>query len=104
MVVEWAKVELTLNRPIYVEFAMLDLSKMLMYDFDYKYIKRKYPESTLLFTYTDSITYKIQPNNLYKDFFADKHLFDFSEYKKESLFYNGENKKVISKIKDELNG
>ena len=75
-----------------------------MYDFDYKYIKRKYPESTLLFTYTDSITYKIQPNNLYKDFFADKHLFDFSEYKKESLFYNGENKKVISKIKDELNG
>ena len=54
--VERAKAELTLNRPIYVEFAILDLSKTLMYDFHYNYIKRKYPVLTLLFTDIDSLT------------------------------------------------
>ena len=48
-----ANVELTLNRPIYVRFPILDLSKTLMYDFNYNYIKRKYPDSRLLFTDTD---------------------------------------------------
>ena len=57
--VEQAKVELMLNRPIYLVFAILDLSKMLMYDFHYNYIKRKYPVSTLLFTDPDSLTYQI---------------------------------------------
>ena len=58
--VERAKVKLTLNRPIYVGFAILDLSKTLMYDFHYNYIKRKYPDSTLLFTNTNSLTYQIK--------------------------------------------
>ena len=102
--VERAKIELTLNRPIYVGFAILDLLKTLMYDFHYNYIKRKYPDSTLLFTNTDSLTYQIQTDNVYEDFYGDKHLFDFSGYEKESPFYYDENKKVISKIKDELNG
>ena len=101
--VERAKVELTLNRPIYVGFTILDLSKTLMHDFHYNCIKRKYPDS-LLFTDTDSLTYQIQTANVYEDFYADKHLFDFSGYEKESPFYNDENKKVIVKMKDELNG
>ena len=41
---------------------------------------------------------------MYEDFYADKPLLDFSGYGKESPFYNDENKKVIGKIKDELNG
>ena len=102
--VERAKVELTLNRPIYVGFVILDLSKTLMYDFHYNYIKQKYPDSTLLFTDTDSLTYQIQTDNVHEDFYVDKHLFDFSGYEKESPFYNDENKKVIGKIKDDLNG
>ena len=101
--VERAKVELTLNRPIYEGFAILDLSKTLIYDFHYNYIKRKYPDSTLLFTDVDSLTYKIQTDNVYEDFYADKHSFDFSGYKKESPFHNDESKKVIGKMKDELN-
>ena len=102
--VERAKAELTLNRPIYVEFAILDLSKTLMYDFHYNYIKRKYPDLTLLFTDIDSLTYQIQMVNVHKDFYADKQLLDFSRWDKESLFHNDENKKVIGKMKDELNG
>ena len=102
--IEQAKVKLTLNRPIYVEFVVLDLPKTLMYDFHYNYIKGKYPDSTLLFTLTNSLTCQIQTCNLYEDFYTDKHLFDFSGYEKESPFYNDENKKVINKMKDELNG
>ena len=60
--------ELTLNRPIYLGFAILNLSKMLMYDFHYNYIKRKYPDSTLLFTDTDSLLYHIEIDNVYEDF------------------------------------
>ena len=104
MAVERATVELRLDRPIYVEFAILDLSKTLMHDFHHNYIKRKYPDSALLFNDTDSLPYQIQMDNVCEDFYADKHLFDFSGYGKESPFYNAEDKKVISKMKDELNG
>ena len=76
--VERAKVEFNLNQPIYVRFAILDLLKMLLYDFHYSYIKQKYPDLTLLFTDTDSFTYQIRTDNVYEDFYADKHLFNFS--------------------------
>ena len=56
-------------------------------------IKRKYPDSTLLFTDTDSLTYQIQTDNVYEDFYADKHLFDFSGYEKESPFLMMKTKK-----------
>ena len=62
------------------------------------------PDSTLLFTDTDSLAYQIQTNNVYEDFYVDKYLFDFSGYEKESPFYNDENKKVIGKTKVNLNG
>ena len=75
-----------------------------MYDFHHSYIKRKYPDTTLLFTDTDSLTYQIQTVNVHEDFYAYKLLFDFSGYEKENPFYNDENKKVIGKMKDELNG
>ena len=71
MAVERAKFELTLNRPIYVRFAILDLSKTLMYDFHYSYIKRKYPDLTLLLINTDFLTYQIQTGNVYEDSEAD---------------------------------
>ena len=100
---EQAKVELTLNQSIYVGFVVLDLSKTSMYDFHYNYIKRKYPDLTLLFNYTDSLLYQIQTDDVYEYFYADKHLFNFWGYEKESPFYNDENKKVISRMKDELN-
>ena len=66
--VERAKAELTLNRPIYVGFAILGLSKTLMYDFHYNYFNRKYSGSALLFTDTDSLMYQIQMVNMYEDF------------------------------------
>ena len=93
VVVERAKIELKLNWPIYAGFAILDLSKILRYDFHYNYIKQKYPELTLLFTKTDSLKFQIQMVHVFEDFSVDEQMLDFSEYKKESPFYNDENKK-----------
>ena len=99
------KATLTLNRPAYVGMCILDLSKTLMYDFHYNYIKSKYGDKArLLFTDTDSLTYEIEADDVYQDFWKDKHLFDNSDYPKNSPFYNNANKKVIGKFKDEAAG
>ena len=57
-----------------------------------------------LFTDTDSLTYDIKSEDVYKEFFKHKHLFDFSNYPKDSTFFDETNKKVIGKMKDESKG
>ena len=99
------KETLTLNRPAYVGMCILDLSKTLMYDFHYNYIKAKYgKKAKLLFTDTDSLTYEIEAKDVYKDFYEDKDKFDNSDYPKYSPYFYKENKKVIGKFKDESAG
>ena len=70
---------LILNKPIYVGFSILDLSKLLMYKFHYEYIQYKF-NARLLFTDTDSLVYEIKKEDVYEDFYQDKDFFDFSEY------------------------
>ena len=94
---------LVLNKPIYVGFTVLDLSKWKMYDFHYNFIKKKI-NAELLFTDTDSLTYEIKSEDVYKEFYKWKDLFDFSNYSKDSRFYDESNKKVIGKMKDEYGG
>ena len=53
---------------------------------------------------TDSLTYKIKSENVYEEFHKCKDLFDFSNYSKDSKFFNNANKKVIGKMKDEYGG
>ena len=87
---------LMLNKPIYVRFTVLELSKWMMYDFHYNFIKKNF-DTELLFTDTDSLTYEIQSENVYEDVFKWKDLFDFSNYSKDSKFYDNTNKKLLVK-------
>ena len=99
------KETLTLNRPAYVGMCILDISKTLMYDFHYNYIKKKYGhEAKLLFTDIDSLTYEIEAEDVYQDFWNDKDKFDNSDYSKSSPYFDNANKKVIGKFKDEAAG
>ena len=103
MAVHCKKKVLALNKPIYFGFCILELSKLYMYKFHYDYVLKAF-NARLLFTDTDSLVYKIKDNNVYDQCYKDKHLFDFSRYDKNSICYDGSNKKVLGKMKDEFNG
>ena len=99
------KEQIKLNKPAYVGMCILDLSKTLMYNFHYNYIKQHYgSKAKLLFTDTDSLTYEIEAEDVYSDFWKDKDLFDNSGYPKSSSYHCVKNKKVIGKFKDETKG
>ena len=106
--VHMKKTKVYYNKPIYLGMCVLDLSKTLMYDFHYNYIKKKYGEgASLLFTDTDSLAYEIDTEDFYKDINPDvERLFDTSNYPEdhESGIKVGINKKVPGLFKDEAGG
>ena len=106
VIIQNAITTLMLNKPIYVGFTVLDLSKLLMYKFHYQHIKKKYPgkRANLLFSDTDSLLYEIETDDIYKDMEEDKDLYDFSDYPNGHFLQSNTNKKIIGKFKDELNG
>ena len=106
--VHMKKTSLTMNKPVYLGMCILDLSKTIMYDFHYNYIKPKYgAKSKLLFTDTDSFMYEIETEDFYKDISKDvKDRFDTSDYPENhpSGIPTGINKKVLGMFKDEAAG
>ena len=92
---------LILNKPVYVGFFIIELSKLLMYKFHYEYVKNKF-DAKLLFTDTDSLVYEIKSEDVYEECFKDRELFDFSEYPVDLNFYDSTNKKVLGKMKNEF--
>ena len=106
--VHMKKTSVTMNKPVYLGMSILDLSKTLMFDFHYKYIKPKYGnKAKLLFTDTDSFLYEIETEDFYKDISKDvKDRFDTSDYPKNhpSVILTGINKKVLGMFKDEEAG
>ena len=106
--VHMRKTSLTMNKPIYLGMCILELSKIIMFDFHYNYIKSKYADKAkLLFTDTDSLMYEIQTEDFYKDISGDvKDKFDTSDYPENhpSGIPTGENKKVLGMMKDEVAG
>jgi len=103
--IELLKVRAMINKPFYVGFTVLELSKLHMYRFHYDYIVRKYgSRAKLLFTDTDSLMYHIVTDNIYDDIFADRSQFDLSSYPRSSPYYDASNEKLIGKVKDETSG
>ena len=106
--VHMKKTSLTMNKPVYLGMCILDLSKTLMFDFHYKYIKPKYGnKAKLLFTDTDSFLYEIETEDFYKDIAGDvQDRFDTSNYPEghPSGIPTRINKKVLGMFKDEAAG
>ena len=102
------KTFLTFDKPVYLGMTILDLSKTLMFDFHYNYIKKKYGDKAkLLFTDTDSLMYEIRTEDFYEDIKGDvKDRFDTSDYPSNhpSGIPTGCNKKVLGMFKDEAGG
>ena len=106
--VHMKRVKIKFDKPIYVGFCILDLSKTLMYDFHYNYIVKKYGQKQkFLFTDTDSLACEKNTEDFYQDICSDvEEKFDTSNYAKNhpSGIETGCNKKVICKMKDECGG
>ena len=84
---------------------ILELSKVLMYEFHCDYIKNKYDKNPrLLFTDTNSLMHEIKTEDVYEDFSSYKEMFDISNYSIKSKYYDDLNKLVIGKMKDETAG
>ena len=101
------KVKVKMNKPVYLGQVILDLSKTIMYEFHYDYMKKKYKESDLKLLYmdTDSLVYNIKTEDFYKDIAEDvEKRFDTSGYEPDRPLPIGKNKKVIGLMKDELGG
>ena len=96
-----SKLTLKLNKPAYIRMCILELSKVLMYEFRYGYIKNKYDNNSKLL---HILLYEIKTEDAYQDFNSDKEMFDFSNSSTKSKFYDESNKLVIGKIKDETGG
>ena len=92
-----------LKKPIYVGFTVLELSKWLMCNFHYNFIKKHF-NAEFLFTDTDSLTYEIKSEDVYEKIFKHNHLFGFSNYPKDPNYFDETNKKVIGKMKDDSEG
>ena len=108
LIMEMKKVEVKMNKPIYLGQAILDISKTLMYEFWYDYIKPKYEDKARLYYMdTDSFVMHIKTEDFYKDIAGDvERWFDTSNYdeKDKRSLPIGKNKKVIGMFKDELSG
>ena len=100
------KSKVKMNKPIYLALSILEISKILMYESWYDYMKPKYGDNVkLCFTDTDSFIINIKTKDFYEDIANDvEKRFDTSNYEVDRPLPTGKNKIVIGLMKDELGG
>ena len=93
-----------MNTRVYLGLSILDISKTLMYEFCYDYIKPKYQHDAKLgYMDTDSFIIHIKTEDIYEEIANDvEKRFDASNYEVNISLPTGKNKKVIGLMKDEL--
>ena len=106
LAIEMRKIKVKMNKPVYLGLSILEISKILMYEFWYYYVKPKYQNNVKLFYMDrDSFIINIKTENFYKDIANDvDERFDTSNYERDTALPTGKNKKVIGLMKDELGG
>ncbi|XP_063223272.1 uncharacterized protein LOC134531497 [Bacillus rossius redtenbacheri] len=83
VLIEMLKGTITFDRPLYTGVAILYLSKLVLYDFHYNYMQKKFPPQSLhlLYTDTDSLIYHVVCDNIYDSIRPDlASRFDTSNY------------------------
>ena len=101
LAIEMKKTKLKMNKPIYLGLSILEISKTLMYQFCYDYMKPKYGDNMD----TNSFIMNIKTEDFYKDIANDvEKRFDTSNYEVDRPLPAGKNKKVIGLMKDEFGG
>ena len=105
-IIEMNKTRVKMNKPIYLGLSILDISKILMYEFWYDYMKPKYGDNVkLCYMDSDSFVMNIKTEDFYKDIANDvEKRFAISNYEVNRPLPTGKNKKVIGLMKDELGG
>ena len=105
-IIEMKKTKMKINKLIYLGLSILEISKILMYEFWYDHMKPKYDNSIkLCYMDTDSFIRNIKTNDFYEDIANDiKNRFDTSNYEENRPLLMGRNKKFIGLMKDELGG
>ena len=105
-IIEMKKTKVKMNIPIYLGLSILEISKILMYEFWYDYMKPKYDNNVkLCYMDTDSFIMNIKTNDFYEDIANDvENRFDTSNYEVKRPLQIGKNKEVIGLMKDELDG
>ena len=105
-ITEMDKAKVKMNKPIYLGLSILEISKLLMYEFWYGYMKPKYGDNIkLCYMGTDSFIMNIKTKDFYKDIANDvEKRFDTSNYEVNRPLPTGKNEKVIGLMKDELGG
>ena len=109
--IKMKKTRVVMNKPIFAGMTILDLSKLLMFDFHYGYVKKKWTGVSVLYTDTDSLVLEIETEDFFADISADvPKWFDTNDFSPEHpAVLNGmpivpENKKKIGLMKDECGG
>ena len=105
-IIEMKRTKVKMNKPTYLALSILEISKILMYEFWYDYMKPKYNDNVKLwYMDTDSFIMNIKTEDFYNDIANDaEKRFDTSNYECDRPSPTGRNKKVIGLMKDELGG
>ena len=105
-IIQMKRTKVKMNKQIYLGLSILEISKLLMYEFSHDYMKPKYGDNLKLsYMDTDSFIMNIKTEDFYKDIANDlEKRFDTSHYECDRPLPTGKNKKVIGLMKDELGG
>lgn len=103
--IQMEKLKICYDKPLYVGFSILDISKTVIYEFFYGYLKQKYGENVILcYTDTDSLILEIFTENVYDDIKKDIDLFDTSNFAEDNIHKIPKTLSVVGKMKDEFAG